>query len=60
MNKGEANQYLSLLKVDGRDCTKKASDKLYFHCGPLKSKILELLELKLLLRVSKKMENNLY
>ena len=42
------------MKVDGRDYTRKENYKLYFDCGPIKNKIAELLELKLMLGVSKK------
>ena len=41
-----------IAKVDGS--TRKAIYKFCFHCVPLKSKIPQLLELKLMLRASKK------
>ena len=46
-----------MLKGDGRDYTKKAIYKLYFYCRPLKSNILELLELKLIQSILRLFEN---
>ena len=45
-----------MLKVDGRDYTRKANYKLYFHCGPLKAN----LRIKSNATNLKKMNINLY